>query len=585
MVDQARVLIVAAPDAPIRALEPRLQDADLLIVPCATAKAALDQMSLGMPDVVLVDASMPGAQRFQLYGRMRGSAAGMGVPMIFTNHTGAELGSQAATVPDYYLGPEIPFDDVEQLLFTFLPESLVEFEVPDGHEPIVPELPRRRPYSADAAVRAVQSSDLVLPIVYTLVIVAAEILAGSVNVLAGLALHAGAVVASFLHCTTRPPGPKRAFFSTFWFVPLLRIYMLSQPYVGLVIVWWWALTAIPMIVAAVVGARLAGFGRREIGLTLAPRDLITALLMLPVGIAAGFGTYLLLDPRPIARDVAIGYPWLHALVMVANPAFVQELIYRGVLLRSTAATLGSATAVALTGVVFAAAQANVPGVGLSVVGFGMMLLVGLILSAVRWKSGSLAPSTAGHAAFALSLFLIGPVLIPTGSTIAPAPTGDTVAAATPPAVAALPSPALATAVPPQAVASLAAKPALAPAPGAPPSAQQTVVVLATVPPAPPAVPAGAQAPAAGASPDTGPRPVQADQIFTVSWTGGSGARLRAQPSTGAQTLAIVVDATPLIVVGPDRAADGINWRQVRTPSGAEGWISSQFLSAGPEQAP
>ena len=64
-----------------------------------------------------------GAQVFRLYGRLRDSAAGLRVPLIFTNHTGAELGSQTATVPDYYLGPDVSIGDVEQLLITFLPES------------------------------------------------------------------------------------------------------------------------------------------------------------------------------------------------------------------------------------------------------------------------------------------------------------------------------------------------------------------------------------------------------------------------------------------------------------------------------
>ncbi len=136
MMDRARVLLVAAPDAPVRVLEDRLQDPDLLIVPCTTAKAALDQLSLGMPDAIIVDASMPGAHVFRLYGRLRGSAAGLGVPIIFTNHTGAELGAQTATVPDYYLGPEVDIGDVEQLLFTFLPESLVEIEEPDLPDPL-----------------------------------------------------------------------------------------------------------------------------------------------------------------------------------------------------------------------------------------------------------------------------------------------------------------------------------------------------------------------------------------------------------------------------------------------------------------
>ena len=61
--------------------------------------------------------------------------------------------------------------------------------------------------------------------------------------------------------------------------------------------------------------------------------------------------------------------------------------------------------------------------------------------------------------------------------------------------------------------------------------------------------------------------------------------MRAQPSTSAPTLTVVADTTPVIVIGPDRVADGVTWRQVRTPSGVAGWISSQFLTSGWESAP
>ena len=595
MMDRARVLLVAAPDAPIRILEDRLQDPDLLIVPCATAKSALDQLSLGMPDAIVIDATVPGAQVFRLYGRLRGSAAGVGVPIIFTNHTGAEHGSEATTVPDYYLGPEVGIGDVEQLLFTFLPESLVEIEEPDLPDPIPPRRPARQLPSLGTMLGAVQSRDLALPLVYGLVIAAAELLAGTVNVLAGLALHAGAVVGSFLQSTSRTAGPERAFFSTFWLVPLMRIYILSQPYVGLSTIWWWAITAVPMLVAAVVAARLARLGPRDLGLTLGPRDALVALLMLPIGLALGLVTYLVVDPDPIVRTASLGYPWLPALVMVTNPAVVQELVFRSVLLRSVTTAIGPLPAVGYVALLFGIASASLAGAGLTLAGFALMTLVGLILSAATQRLGSIVPASAAHAGLVLSLFMIAPALIPTSRSLAtapPKPAGAPLTASPSPPV----RPASPVVIVPQPVQPAAGSPAAKapggqPPAGQAPTAQQTVVVLTTPAPAPPTAAAPGQPPttpvSAGASPPPGGQPpgTQLGQAFTVSGTGGAGARLRSQPSTSGPTLTIVTDSTPLVVIGPDRVADGVTWRQVRTPSGVEGWVSSQFLTSGREVAP
>ena len=583
MMDRARVLLVAAPDAPIRALEDRLQDPDLLIVPCTTAKAALDQLSLGTPDAIIVDSSVSGAQVFRLYGRLRGSAAGLGVPIIFTNHTGAELGAQTATVPDYYLGPEVDIEDVEQLLFTFLPESLVEIEEPELPEPAPRPQPRRPPPSLDGVLRGIQTRELALPLTYALVLAVAELLAGTVSVLAGLALHAGAVVGSFLQSTSRPAGPGRAFFSTFWLVPLMRIYLLSQPYVGLSTIWWWGLTALPMVVAALVAIRLNGQDVRELGLRLSPRDGLLALLMLPVGLATGLIAYLVLDPDPIVRPASLGYPWLPALVIIANPALVQELVYRGILLRSVTPALGTALGIAYIALVFGIAGARLAGVGLTLAGFAVMLLVGLVLTAVTQRTGSIVPASVAHSALALSLFMIGPAFIPSSSSLATVSSKPTGTPTAPPA-----SPVVRPASPVVIVpgqpsgGSSAAQPPGGQPPSPPPAAKQTVVVLATPPPAP--LTATQSIPPA-ASPGAQPSGPQPGQAFTVGGTGGAGARLRANPSTSAPTLAIVADGTPLVVIGPDQAADGVTWRQVRTPGGTEGWVASQFLTSGRESTP
>src|SRR5689334_7879296 len=116
MMERARVLLVASATAPIRVLARRLQDPDIDLVICSTAKEALERIGLTPPNVVVIDGSLPGREIFRLYGRMRASAPGSTVPIIFTNHVSTGSEPPATTTPDFYLAPSASIDDVEQLI-------------------------------------------------------------------------------------------------------------------------------------------------------------------------------------------------------------------------------------------------------------------------------------------------------------------------------------------------------------------------------------------------------------------------------------------------------------------------------------
>src|SRR3954453_18713528 len=119
MMERARVLLVASATAPIRALARRLQDPDIDLVTCSTGKEALAQVGAVLPNVVIVDGSLPGREIFRFYGPLRASAGGAALPIIFPNY-GSKGGDPASTdTPDFYLAPDASIEDVEQLIFTF----------------------------------------------------------------------------------------------------------------------------------------------------------------------------------------------------------------------------------------------------------------------------------------------------------------------------------------------------------------------------------------------------------------------------------------------------------------------------------
>ena len=65
----------------------------------------------------------------------------------------------------------------------------------------------------------------------------------------------------------------------------------------------------------------------------------------------------------------------------------------------------------------------------------------------------------------------------------------------------------------------------------------------------------------------------------VSGAGAGTVNLRAEPSTAGARLRGLAEGAELEVVGPDRAADGRTWRNVRDPSdGTQGWVAGDFLA-------
>lgn len=65
----------------------------------------------------------------------------------------------------------------------------------------------------------------------------------------------------------------------------------------------------------------------------------------------------------------------------------------------------------------------------------------------------------------------------------------------------------------------------------------------------------------------------------VANTGGSGANMRADASTGASVVATLPDSTSLTITGGPKQANNYTWWQVKSAQG-DGWIVEDFLKAG-----
>jgi hypothetical protein len=69
------------------------------------------------------------------------------------------------------------------------------------------------------------------------------------------------------------------------------------------------------------------------------------------------------------------------------------------------------------------------------------------------------------------------------------------------------------------------------------------------------------------------------QRVRVANTGGTGVRMRVDASKTARVAAVLPDGTTLEIVGEDKKADGLTWRNVRAPGDGRGWVASDYLAA------
>lgn len=132
--------------------------------------------------------------------------------------------------------------------------------------------------------------------------------------------------------------PNHQAFLILALVPLMRILSLTVPIPLVPPVYWYAMAGAPMLLAIV----LVNFSIRLDGSTLRyPASPLAELGMALTGIPISLSAYAILRPRPIVSATdAIGL-FLGVLFLAVFGAFIEELIFRGLLLSCLRAILGA----------------------------------------------------------------------------------------------------------------------------------------------------------------------------------------------------------------------------------------------------
>ncbi len=181
-------------------------------------------------------------------------------------------------------------------------------------------------------------------------------------------------------------------------VPMWAVAVLQVPL-------WLGLVGAPMLFRRSVPELDSAIGR-EVRRSDWPAGIALGIAMQVIAVPLLYAPFFWLVPDLDSEDVAgpardlvaradgIGIAVL-ALVVVIGAPVVEELFYRGLLLRSLEATMRPVGALAVTSIVFAVSH-------FQVIQLPALLLIGMVLGLVAQRSGRLAPAIATHLGFNLT---------------------------------------------------------------------------------------------------------------------------------------------------------------------------------------
>ncbi|HEX79196.1 MAG TPA: CPBP family intramembrane metalloprotease [Dehalococcoidia bacterium] len=254
---------------------------------------------------------------------------------------------------------------------------------------------------------------MVRAIVYLLAIVTAEVVTVFSQPIWGIACHFVILLAIVIDSAKIDRYYYGRMMLSLSLVPLVRIISLSMPLADIPQLWWYPIIYLPLLVAAIVVARLAEYKPRDVGITFGNSlGLIPLYLLIgALGIGLGVVEYFILKAEPLVVDPTWQNAWLPALVLLFSTGFVEEFIFRGVIQRAVVNVFGS------WGIVYVSLLFAVLHLGwievanpLSWVDIVFVFVIVLFFGWIVKKTGSLLGVTLSHGLTNVMLFIIAPTL-------------------------------------------------------------------------------------------------------------------------------------------------------------------------------
>lgn len=256
-----------------------------------------------------------------------------------------------------------------------------------------------------ATARQVRGAEIPrwFPWLYLVLIIAAEVITSFVGPQFGLVFHASLLVGFMLHVGIGRPGPDRNLVLALTLAPLIRLLSLTMPLGKLPELAWYPIIAIPLTAASWQIIRLVQVSRRDLGLCWG--RLTRQFAIAGCGLVIGALEYTILTPQPLAAISSWVTFASAALVLMLSTGFVEELIFRGLLL-SMALSAMKRWALIYVSLLFAALHIG----HRSPSNLLLVFTVGMFFAVVAHRSGSILGVALAHGLANVTLFLVMPFL-------------------------------------------------------------------------------------------------------------------------------------------------------------------------------
>lgn len=245
---------------------------------------------------------------------------------------------------------------------------------------------------------------MIIAILYLVAIAGAELVIALVNPVGGIAMHIIIMFALIIHASFITKDLKHELYLSLSLVPLMRLLSLSMPLVNFPQIYWYAVIAVPLLVAVFMVVRRLGYTLGEIGLHFnkAPYQILIALTGVPFGIAE----YYILKPSSLIASFTWEEILFPAFLLIVCIGFTEELCFRGVIQHAAEAAIGQ------WGWLYVAVLFSTMHIGYLSVWDGVFVLaVGLFFGMMVNKTGSLLGVTLSHGIANIVLYLIAPFFL------------------------------------------------------------------------------------------------------------------------------------------------------------------------------
>jgi membrane protease YdiL (CAAX protease family) len=271
-----------------------------------------------------------------------------------------------------------------------------------------PQIDGAWPRLAAPAWQELSRLAVVVLLAYAAAIAAAEMVTVVVDARWGVGLHVAILWALLLHYALAKEVSEGKALLALCLAPMIRILSLGMPLEDVELVYWFLITGVPMIVAAILVARTLGLTRYDLGLTLGAIPVQLAIGALGVGV--GIAEYFILKPDPLIDDLTWQQAWWPALILLVATGFGEELVFRGVMQSASRDVLGNA-AILYVAVVFAVLHVGYK----SAADVAFVFLVALFFGWAVARTRSLLGVTLCHGIANTVLYVIVPFTAIAGS--------------------------------------------------------------------------------------------------------------------------------------------------------------------------